>query len=265
MKKLVYSLMAVSVPLGALILWGSGRCSETPDATELCGYKVIATYPHDRNAFTQGLAFEDGSLYESTGLYGRSSLRKVRLKTGDVLQQRTLGDRYFGEGITVCGEKIIQLTWQSNTGFVYDRESFALLREFSFPTEGWGITCDGKQLIISDGSAELYFVDPQTFEQIGQIKVSDEQGPVTGINELEYIKGRIYANIYPTDQIAVIDPRAGRVVCRIDLSDLRKSQPPLPANAVLNGVAYDKEKDRLFVTGKLWAGLYEIKLTQPNP
>jgi len=221
-------------------------------------YNVVNVYPHDPNAFTQGLVIEQGVLYEGTGLYGGSTLRRVDLETGNVLQSYVLSNEFFGEGITVFGDKIIQLTWQNQKGFVYDKHSFDLLQEFSYPTEGWGITTDGSQLIMSDGTATLYFLDPETFETVGQVEVHDD-GPVTNLNELEYINGEIYANIWRTDKIAIINPQTGQVTAWIDLTGIYTPESSDP-NSVLNGIAYDAEGDRLFVTGKLWSQLFEIEL-----
>jgi glutamine cyclotransferase len=221
-------------------------------------YEVINEYPHDQNAFTQGLVMEEGVLYEGTGLWGNSTLRRVDLETGNVLQMYALPDEFFGEGITVFGDRIIQLTWESQKGFVYNKHSFDLLREFSYPTEGWGITNDGSQLIMSDGTANLYFLDPETFEKIGQVEVHDN-GPVTDLNELEYINGEVYANIWGEDKIAIIDPHTGQVKGWIDLTGIY-NQANRDPNSVLNGIAYDAEGERLFVTGKLWSQLFQIRL-----
>ena len=223
-------------------------------------YKVVNTYPHDRNAFTQGLAFENGVLYEGTGLRGRSTLRRVEFETGDILQIRELPARFFGEGVTVYGNKVIQLTWQSNVGFVYDKDSFALLQKFDYSTEGWGITHDGKHLIMSEGTSTLHLLDSETFEESGRIEVYDNNGPVIGLNELEYIQGEIYANVWPTDRIARIAPQTGRVIGWIELKGLLDSEERSEPVDVLNGIAYDANNDRLFVTGKLWPRLFEIEL-----
>jgi glutamine cyclotransferase len=221
-------------------------------------YNVVNVYPHDSNAFTQGLVFENGVLYEGTGLYGQSTLRRVELETGRILQSCILQNQFFGEGITIFGDKIIQLTWQSNKGFVYDKFSFDLLHEFSYSTEGWGITHDGSQLIMSDGTATLYFLNPETFEIVGQVDVYDAD-PVTKLNELEYIKGEVYANIWKEEKIAIINPQTGQVRAWIDLSGIQDLENQNTGN-VLNGIAYDATEDRLFVTGKKWLNLFEIKL-----
>jgi glutamine cyclotransferase len=231
------------------------------DEIPVYGYKILKTYPHDPKAFTQGLVYyKDDILYEGTGMWGESSLRKVDLKTGQVLQIHTLPGDIFGEGITLWGDKIIQLTWQHRKGFVYDRETFTLLREFSYPTEGWGITHDGTRLIMSDGSATLFVWDPETFQEIGRIEVRDDKGPVVRLNELEYIRGLIYANVWQTDRIAIIRPDDGRVVGWIDLSGLLAPEDRHARVDVLNGIAYDAEGDRLFVTGKYWPKLFQIQL-----
>jgi glutamine cyclotransferase len=223
-------------------------------------YKLINAYPHDRTAYTQGLAFENGFIYEGTGLYGKSSLRKADLKTGKVLQRHAHPIRYFGEGITVLNDKIFQVTWRSRVAFVYDRDSFRLLNKFSYDGQGWGITHNGSSLIMSDGTATLRFLDPQTFREISRIEVTDGNRPVTGLNELEYVRGEVYANVWKTDQIVRITADTGRVVGWIDLHGLLDAKHRDQPVDVLNGIAYDPEQDRLFVTGKLWPKLFEIKL-----
>ena len=233
---------------------------KNPDAPANSTYTVINTFAHDRKAFTQGLVFEDGILYEGTGLYGNSQLRKVELETGKVLQTYKLPDEFFGEGITVYGDKIIQLTFRSNVGFIYDKNSFELLRKFNYTTEGWGITHNGKHLIMSDGTPTLYFLDPQAFEQVGRIEVREQDTPVWGLNELEYVEGHIYANIWPTERIARIAPDTGRVIGWIDMTGLLTVQNYNEPIDVLNGIAYDATNKRLFVTGKFWPKLFEIRL-----
>ena len=223
-------------------------------------YKVVNSYPHDEDAFTQGLVFESGLLYEGTGIRGQSTLRSVELVSGEVLQTRELAPQFFGEGVAIHGDRLIQLTWQSNVGFVYDRDSFELLREFNYPTEGWGITYDGRRLIMSDGTSTLRLVDAETFDETGRIEVFAYDGPVAGLNELEYIHGEIYANVFPTDRIARIEPQTGRVIGWIDLSGLLSAEHRTERAGVLNGIAYDGESDRLFLTGKRWPKLYEVEL-----
>jgi glutamine cyclotransferase len=230
-----------------------------PMPTPVYTYTIVHTYPHDPGAFTQGLIYENDMLYEGTGLWGRSSLRKVELETGNVLQILALSNQFFGEGITIFDDRIIQLTWQSRTGFVYD-DDFELLQTFKYPTEGWGITHDGTSLIMSDGTSTLYFWDPETFTETNRIAVYDDDGPVVRLNELEYIHGEIYANVWQTDLIARIDPQTGQVVGWIDLEGLLTLEGTNQTVDVLNGIAYDTAGDRLFVTGKLWPKLFEIEL-----
>jgi glutamine cyclotransferase len=225
-------------------------------------YAIVNTYPHDPEAFTQGLVFDDGTLYEGTGLWGESTLRRVDLETGSVLQRVALASQYFGEGVTILDDRIIQLTWRSNIGFVYDRGSFDLLDTFAYPTEGWGITHDGTHLIMSDGTSTLYFLDPETFEETRRVTVADYNGPVTRLNELEYIRGEVYANVWRTDQIARIDPGTGRVLGWIDLGGLLDPADITSPVDVLNGIAYDVETGRIFVTGKWWPRLFEIEVTR---
>ena len=226
------------------------------------GYRIVHEYPHDPDAFTQGLVCVDGHLYESTGRNGKSSIRMVDLTTGRVLRRYDLAAKYFGEGLTSWDGELVQLTWENQLGFVYDRSSFAWKRSFHYEGEGWGLTHDDKQFILSDGTAALRFLDPQTFSETKRISVTDEKGqPISNINELEYIHGEIYANIWETDQIVRISPRTGKVLGRIDLSGLMDKSQLTDRDAVLNGIAYDAEKDRLFVTGKLWPKLFEIQLT----
>jgi glutamine cyclotransferase len=208
--------------------------------------------------------FDGGFLYESTGLEGQSTLRKTQLETGEVLQRHDLSPDVFGEGITIFGDRIIQLTWKTRLGYVYEKRTFRLLGEFTYPTEGWGITQDGKQLIMSDGTATLYFLNPDTFERTRQVEVHSDDGPVTQLNELEYVQGEIYANVWQTDRIARIAPDTGQVLGWIDLSGLLSAEDRRTPVDVLNGIAYDAEHDRLFVTGKLWPKLFEIKLVAPK-
>ena len=253
--------------------------SEPPAQPEVMNYRyqVVASYPHDPRAFTQGLVYEDGILYEGTGLYGQSVLTKRDLKTGQTLKTTHLARRHFGEGITIWGDKIIQLTWRNKTGFVYRKDTFTLLKEFSYPTEGWGITHDGRRLIYSDGTATLRFLDPNTFAETGRIEVRDRGRPVRGLNELEFIpvardtqapetpseSGLIFANVWPTDEIVIIDPKTGRVTGRLGLSTLYPR--PADSEAVLNGIAWIPESKHLLVTGKLWPKVYEIELMEPMP
>jgi glutamine cyclotransferase len=225
------------------------------------GYQIIHVYPHDSKAFTQGLIYVDGHLYESTGLLGRSSLRLVDLSTGQVLQKHDLPSEYFGEGLTDWGSNLIQLSWTTHKGFVYDRFSFSLLRTFAYDGEGWGLTHDDTQLIMSDGTSYLRFLDPKSFRMTRRIHVQDDAGhAVENLNELEYIHGEIYANIWQTDEIIRISPRTGKILGRIDLSGIIDEDELEGPGAVLNGIAYDSTGDRLFITGKLWPKLFEIKI-----
>jgi glutaminyl-peptide cyclotransferase len=228
-------------------------------AAPVFGYEVVNVYPHDRAAFTQGLLYRDGVLYESTGLNGRSSLRKVQLETGKVLQQTNVDGRYFAEGLTDWGSRLLQLTWNTNVGFVYDLASFKQLRTFSYTGEGWGLARDDRRLIMSDGSATLRFLDPQMLTVTGQIEVVDADRPVRDLNELEFIDGQIYANVWLTDRIAIISPADGRVSGWINLAGLL-ARGAVSGDAVLNGIAYDAARKRLFVTGKLWPSLFEIRV-----
>jgi glutamine cyclotransferase len=254
----LYSLLWV---LTTLIIGVSlSGCVSTSPPDTVYKYSIVNTYPHNPNAFTEGLAFDGGYLYESTGRYGSSSLRKVDLTTGNVLQVRGLPAEYFAEGIALYKDKIIQLTYQNHVGFIYNRDGFNLLRQFTYPTEGWGLTCDGERLIMSDGTSILRFLNPGTFQPMGQIEVRDNNKPVNNLNELEYINGKVYANVWKTNRIAIIEPRDGRVTGWIDLSGLLQTQDYSGHVDVLNGIAYDASTDRLFVTGKLWPFLFEIKL-----
>jgi glutamine cyclotransferase len=223
-------------------------------------FRVVKTYPHDRNAFTQGLEYRDGFLYEGTGLVGRSALRKVKLETGQVLQSFDLPQPFFGEGITVLPQQIVQLTWQSQTGFIYDKANFRVLKSFSYPGEGWGMTNDGKQIYMSDGTSQMRVWDPVTFKEARRITVTDGGKPVTALNELEFVRGEIWANVWQTDRIARVSPADGRVLGWIDLTGILAQAERTTPDAVLNGIAYDSAGDRLFVTGKLWPKLFEIKL-----
>ncbi|MEM3356372.1 MAG: glutaminyl-peptide cyclotransferase [Candidatus Bathyarchaeia archaeon] len=263
MKKQNLTIILLAVVTLAIAAFAFVLLTGTPVQTKPLSYtyEVVKVYPHDPNAFTQGLVIEHGVLYEGTGLWGCSTLRRVDLETGTILQMRSLPDEFFGEGITIFGDEIIQLTWQNQIGFVYDKQTFQLLRNFSYPTEGWGITHDGNRLIMSDGTANLYFLDPETFQRIGQVEVRDGNVPVARLNELEFVKGDVYANVWGEEKIAIINPQTGQVKGWIDLTGIytQASQNP---NSVLNGIAYDVESDRLFVTGKLWSYLFEIKLIE---
>jgi glutaminyl-peptide cyclotransferase len=224
-------------------------------------FTLVRSYPHDATAFTQGLQYIDGFLYEGTGNHGASSIRKVKLETGEVLQKRDLPEQYFGEGIVVRGDELVQLTYKTEIGFVYDRQTFAPKRTFKYQGEGWGLTEDGKNLVMSDGSDRLRLLDPGTLNELRRIPVTAAGTPVRNLNELEWVKGEIFANIWQTDYIARIDPATGRVTGWIDLRGLLSSGERAKTD-VLNGIAYDASGDRLFVTGKWWPRVFEITLVK---
>ena len=234
--------------------------AQSPKSGHAEAFKVLHTYPHDPKAFTQGLIYLDRQLYESTGLNGRSSLRMVDLSTGQVQQKYDVPPEYFGEGLTDWGSTLIQLTWQSHKAFVYDRFTFNLQRTFTYEGEGWGLTHDRTQLILSDGTSYLRFLDPKTFHETRRIHVTESGKPIENLNELEYIHGEIYGNIWGSNEIVRISPRTGKVLARIDLTGIIDKRELTESNAVLNGIAYDAAGDRLFVTGKLWPKLFEIKI-----
>lgn len=242
--------VALSLPAGA------GQNA----APDIVSYKVVHVYPHDPNAYTQGLFYLDGHLYEGTGREGFSSIRMENVETGHVLKRYDLASQYFGEGITDWKNNLYELTWKSGLCFVYDRASFHPLRTLHYEGEGWGLTHDEKNLIMSDGTSVLRFLDPDTFNVVRQVKATYKDHPVDKLNELEYIHGEIYANIWMSDRIAIISPKNGKVLRWIDLSRLFPEHNSMDMNAVLNGIAYDAQNDRLFVTGKLWPKLFEIKL-----
>lgn len=225
------------------------------------GYQVVKTYPHDREAFTQGLQFKDGFLYEGTGLQGRSSLRKVKLETGIVLQKLSLPGQYFGEGISIIGDRIVQITWQSEVGFVWGLKDFKLQRQFTYKGEGWGLTTDGKNLYFSDGTDEIRILDGNTLAELRRIKVRENGRPVRDLNELEWVEGEILANVWQTDRIVKVNPLDGRVTGSVDLSGLLTAGERAGTD-VMNGIAYDSVGKRLFVTGKLWPKVFEIKLVK---
>jgi glutaminyl-peptide cyclotransferase len=238
-----------------------------PEPVRYYTYDVVHTFPHDPNAYTQGLFYKDGFLYEGTGVEEQSSIRKVKLETGEVLQRYNIPGQYFGEGIVNWKDRLIQITWTTHAGFIYDLTTFAFKREFSYPGEGWGLTQDGKRIIMSDGTAQLRFWDPETLGETGRITVTDDGTPVPKLNELEWIKGEIYANVWQTDRIARIDPASGKVTAWIELPNLlppsdRANMAAGLAENVLNGVAYDAGGDRLFVTGKRWPKLFQIRLKE---
>jgi glutaminyl-peptide cyclotransferase len=233
-------------------------------AAPIYGFQVVHAYPHDPQAFTEGLFYKDGFLYESTGLEGHSTIRKEALQTGKVLLERAIAPEYFGEGIVAWKGRLIELTWRSQTGFIYDLATFKPLGKFSYSGEGWALTKDASRLIMSDGTPQIRFLDPATLRETGRLTVTADGVPLRNINELEWVKGEIFANVWQTSVIARIDPKTGNVVGWIDLRRLAAMAGVQDPDAVLNGVAYDATHDRLFVTGKLWPKLYEIKLTGPT-
>ena len=224
-------------------------------------FAIVAVYPHDTSAFTQGLAYRDGFLYEGTGREGQSSLRKVRLETGEIVQQVNLEPDLFGEGITLLNDKVIQLTWKSGIGFVYDLNSFRLLRRFSYSGEGWGLATNGRELFLSDGTPEIRVLDGETFQEKRRIKVHEGSTAVDQLNELEFVEGQVFANLWHSNRVARISPKTGDVVGWINLAGLLSPMYRLEPEAVLNGIAYDPIRKRLFVTGKLWPRIFEIKLS----
>lgn len=254
---------ALLVVLGMCAVFGwalATRANKRVPSPPVYGYEIVNTYPHDPEAFCQGLIFEDGVLYESTGRYGRSSLRRVDLESGKVLKKYSLNEKLFGEGIAISGDQIIQLTWRSGVGIVYEKASLEPQSVFRYRGEGWGITTDGQRLLMSDGSATLRGLDPKTFRVLDTLTVRSAGVPVRWLNELEFVEGEIYANVYGSDRIARISPKTGEVLGWIDLAGLLKRRERPSSEAVLNGIAYDPEAKRLFVTGKLWPKLFEIRV-----
>ncbi|NIJ87648.1 glutaminyl-peptide cyclotransferase [Xanthomonas campestris] len=256
MSRTAHSLLFV-----ALLLPSLAHCGEAIPTT---GYTVVNRYPHDTAAYTEGLFYLDGHLYESTGELGHSSVRKVELKSGRVLQQVDTPAPYYGEGIVAWHDRVIQLTWRNQQGFVYDLATLAPRSQFSYQGEGWALTSDARQLYMSDGTASIRRLDPQTLKQIGSIRVTARGRPLDNLNELEWVKGELWANVWLTTRIARIDPANGKVIGWIDLKALVPDADTLtdPSNDVLNGIAYDAEHDRVFVTGKRWPTIYEIKLAE---
>jgi glutamine cyclotransferase len=250
-------LLAVAVAATPGVSFTQPR--RAPAAAPVARYHVVHVFPHDPEAFTQGLVYLDGFLYEGTGLNGRSSIRKVRVDNGEVLQMQKIDPQYFGEGIAIVGNSLFELTWQAEVGFVYDRTSFQRTGTFTYKGEGWGLTQDGKRLIMSDGSAYLRFIDPATRTEVSRLQVRDGGTPVERLNELEFVKGEVLANVWQTDRIARISPKTGQVLGWIELSGLLSPREAQTVD-VLNGIAYDARQDRLFVTGKLWPKLFEIKV-----
>jgi glutaminyl-peptide cyclotransferase len=253
-------LLALGLSLLALGGCGRGPSARPKGDLPVFTYEVVHAWPHQRDAFTQGLVFLDGVLLESTGLNGQSSLRRVDLQTGDVLQRVEVPSEYFAEGLAALDGKLFQLTWRNHKCFVYDLLTFRVEKEFAYDGEGWGLTTDGQRLIMSDGTDQLRFIDPKTFKEDRRIGVKALGQPVHRLNELEYVKGQIYANVWGTDQIVRIDPATGEVVSVIDFAGLLPRRDRDKNTDVLNGIAYDPVGERLFVTGKCWPTLFEVRL-----
>jgi len=249
-----------------LFLLAVAASAEPPAPPRQLGYEVRAVHPHDPTAFTQGLFFEDGRFFESTGMYGRSTIREVEAATGRILRMERLPDQIFGEGLAGCGDRLVQLTWRARLGLVYEKASFRLLRTFPLPSEGWGLAWDGESLVMSDGTDRIRFLDPDSFAVRRTVRVKDADGrPVERLNELEMIRGRLWANVWQTDRIAVIDPGTGRLEAWLDLKGLLEPSARRGPDAVLNGIAWDAASDRVFVTGKLWPSLFEIRVFERPP
>ncbi len=263
----VLAAIAVVAAIAATLLFAASRREPTASANAeqaaRYGYRVVRVYPHDPQAFTQGLIFRDGFLYESIGLAGKSELRKVTLETGDAVERRAVDAEHFAEGLADFGDRLFQLTWRSEVGFVYGLRDFKPQRTFSYRGEGWGLAGDGKRLIMSDGTATLRFIDPESLRETGSLLVTEEGRQVSNLNELEVVKGQIFANVWQSDHIVIIEPSGGRVVGRIDLTGLLPFEDR-PGVDVLNGIAWDRARDRLFVTGKWWPKLFEIQLVKRN-
>jgi len=259
---LSHARAAVAVLCTALALLGGTASAAIP----IYGYEVVQSYPHNPRFFTQGLLVHEGYLYEGTGRYGQSALMQIRLEDGEVIRSRELSSRYFGEGIAVANDYIYQLTWRENTVFVYDLETFSTVTTHFIPTEGWGLTWDGEHLILSDGTELLYFIEPETFNVVRSLRVNAGGQPIRNLNELEYINGEIWANVWMTEQLVRVNPSTGDVLSVVDLTGLiGQTTIAGPANeAVLNGIAWDEAQQRLLVTGKLWSHIFEIKLTEPE-
>jgi glutamine cyclotransferase len=258
MKKLP-CFSVYSAALFFLMIFPAASWADVDDVRHF-SLKIVKVYPHDRTAFTQGLIYDDGYLYESTGLYGRSKIKVIDLTNDRVIKSIDLGERYFGEGLTVKDDQLVQLTYRERQGFVYDRQTLKVTNKFDYPTEGWGITYDGSYLIMSNGSSHLFYLDPSSYRRVRSLAVEKDGTPVANLNELEYIDGLIFANIWMTNAIVQIDPESGRIVGEIDCSELAKRYEKDGNVDVLNGIAYDRKDRRLFVTGKLWPELFEVEL-----
>jgi glutaminyl-peptide cyclotransferase len=253
-----------AVLLAFLAAAAAGLSAAAADEIPVSGYAVVRARPHDTAAFTEGLVFWNGMLIESIGLYGQSALRKVDLETGKVTQEVRLPDTIFGEGATVLGERVYQLTWKSGKGFIYDVQTLKRQGEFAYTGEGWGLTTDGTSLIMSDGTSRIRFIDPGTFQVTRSIDVTARGQPVQNLNELEIIRGVLYANVWKTRYVLEIDPATGRVLGSVDFTRILLAGDTTPSTDVMNGIAYDEKGDRIFVTGKNWPKLFEVRLDAPN-
>jgi glutaminyl-peptide cyclotransferase len=250
-----------SLPAILFVCWALAAPMSVRATVPVYDYEVVHVYPHDPEAFTEGLFYLNGFLYESTGLEGHSSIRKVRLQTGEVLERHDIPGPYFGEGIVNWGSRLIELTWQSHVGFLYDLKTFKPLGDFHYEGEGWALTQDASQIFMSDGTSTLRVLNPKTLLPAGMIPVTLDGKPVERLNELEWVKGEIFANVWQTNWILRIDPRDGRVIGIVDMRGLLPAEDTVPGTTdVLNGIAYDAKADRLFVTGKKWPKLFEIRL-----
>ena len=259
------ALAAIVAALGVTMLRSKSQepakpADNRPAQAQKVSYEVVANYPHDPKAFLQGLVWHDGGFYESTGQYGESSLRRVEFPSGKVIKQVKLAPDLFGEGLALVDNRLIQLTWTTKLGFVYDRDTFQKVREFTYQTEGWGLAYDGKDLILSDGSDQLTYMDPQNFQTVRKLRVTRDGRPVRDINELEFIEGEIWANVWHQDVILRIDPATGQVTSFLDMKGLISREMVSNPEAVLNGIAYDPQGKRIFVSGKLWPLIFEIRL-----
>ncbi len=253
--------LAQSFPAIAFVCWALAVAAWAQATVPVYDYEIVHVFPHDPDAFTEGLFYLNGFLYESTGLEGHSSIRKVRLQTGEVLERHEIPGQYFGEGIVNWGSRLIELTWQSHVGFVYDLKTFKPLKDFHYEGEGWALTQDGTQIFMSDGTSTLRVLNPKTLLPAGMLPVTLDGKPVERLNELEWVKGEIFANVWQTNWILRIDPRDGHVVGMVDLRGLLPAEDTVAGKTdVLNGIAYDAQRDRLFVTGKNWPKLFEIRL-----
>jgi glutamine cyclotransferase len=262
MRRFLSRLIVLFLLIGCC-LFLIGQTSQRPSANSAPEYTfvIVQVFPHDTSAYTQGLAYRDGFLYEGTGRNGRSSLRKVRLETGKVIQHVDLGPEFFGEGITIIKDRVFQLTWKSEVGFVYDLNTFHLLRRFAYSGEGWGLATNGHDLFLSDGTSEIRVLDAKTSQEKRRLRIHEGVTPIDQVNELEFVEGQIFANVWHSNRIARISPQTGEVVGWIDLTGLLSPVYRLEPEAVLNGIAYDPIRKRLFVTGKLWPSIFEIRLS----